>query len=89
MSENRLKIELQENIIHVSDMFYQNNIQNGNDELPQLIQQLTTFGGTLRQEDLPQYMVVLKSIMEAMECKDYILLADLLVFELNPLIDRY
>lgn len=81
--------ELQEDIIQVSDCFYQNRIQNGIDIIPEFIQKLMTFSSQIKQEDVQGYTYILKNIMETMESKDYILLADLLVFELQPLLSRY
>ncbi|MBQ8982368.1 MAG: hypothetical protein IJ079_02170 [Lachnospiraceae bacterium] len=89
MSDNTLKSGLQQEILTVSDLLYQNNLGEGVKALPSLIQKLAGFSSELAQEDIPAYTNIMKNIMESMELKDYVLLADLLIFEVNPILDNY
>lgn len=89
MGDNNSKKELMEEIQSITDYLYQNRLSEGTKALPSLIQQLASFAHNLEQEDVPIYTNILKNIMEAMEIKDYILLSDLLIYEITPLIDQY
>ena len=80
---------LLEEMVRISDLLYQNNLTAGMKELPGLIQKLAGFANNLKSEDVPGYTNILKNIMEAMELKDYILLADLLIYEISPLVQSY
>ena len=84
---NKNQEELRNEIIKVSDLLYQNNLGEGVKAIPDLIRKLSVLGGMLTEEEMPSYTNVLKNIMEAMEIKDYVLLADLLVYEVQPFLD--
>lgn len=80
---------IQEDIIQVSDCFYQNRVQDGIDLLPDFISKLMNFSANVQQEDVVVYTTILQNIMETMETQNYVLLADLLVFELSPMLSNY
>lgn len=75
------KIETQK-IEAIADLFYQNQLEEGIGRLPQLIQVLNEILEEKRYTDEQQYFNLLKNIMESIDDKNYIVLADLLVFEL-------
>ena len=75
------KIETQK-IEAIADLFYQNQLEEGNGQLPQLIQVLNEILEEKRYTDEQQYFNLLKNITESIDDKNYIVLADLLVFEL-------
>ncbi len=69
-------------IQELSDLYYQNRAGEGSEKLKELIRELTTFAPTLSQDRQQEYMMALKSVMEAMELQDYVLLADVLSFDI-------
>ena len=75
------KIETQK-IEAIADLFYQNQLEEGIGQLPQLIQVLNEILEEKRYTDEQQYLNLLKNITESIDDKNYIVLADLLVFEL-------
>ncbi len=75
------KIETQK-IEAIADLFYQNQLEEGIGQLPKLIQVLNEILEEKRYTDEQQYFNLLKNIMESIDDKNYIVLADLLVFEL-------
>lgn len=75
------KIETQK-IEAIADLFYQNQLEEGIGQLPQLIQVLNEILEEKRYTDEQQYFDLLKNITESIDDKNYIVLADLLVFEL-------
>ena len=75
------KIETQK-IEAIADLFYQNQLEEGIGQLPQLIQVLNEILEEKRYTDEQQYFNLLKNITESNNKKNYIVLADLLVFEL-------
>ncbi|CCY57737.1 unknown [Clostridium sp. CAG:632] len=75
------KIETQK-IETIADLFYQNQLEEGIGQLPQLIQVLNEILEEKRYTDEQQYFNLLKNITESIDDKNYIVLADLLVFEL-------
>ena len=75
------KIETQK-IEAIADLFYQNQLEEGIGQLPQLIQVLNEILDEKRYTDEQQYFNLLKNITESIDDKNYIVLADLLVFEL-------
>ncbi len=66
----------------IADLFYQNQLEEGIGQLPQLIQVLNEILEEKRYTDEQQYFNLLKNITESIDDKNYIVLADLLVFEL-------
>ena len=75
------KIETQK-IEAIADLFYQSQLEEGIGQLPQLIQVLNEILEEKRYTDEQQYFNLLKNITESIDDKNYIVLADLLVFEL-------
>lgn len=75
------KIETQK-MEAIADLFYQNQLEEGIGQLPQLIQVLNEILEEKRYTDEQQYFNLLKNITESIDDKNYIVLADLLVFEL-------
>ena len=84
MASDTKNLGLEESIIEISDLFYQNKNSEGVKQLPNLISQLASYAGSLSADQVPGYTGVLKSIMEAMDMQNYILLADLLIYEVMP-----
>lgn len=82
------KKSILEMIEKVTDAFYQNHLQIGIKELPELIRNLAELTSIFDTEAQPVFVAGLKQSMEAMEQKDYILLADILVFEVGELIEQ-
>lgn len=78
-----LLIQLQE----IADMFYQNRLESGIAKLPNFVQELNTYLMQLPLEVQGTCLLLVKNVMEAMETKEYVLLADVLVFELQPFIE--
>ena len=66
----------------IADLFYQNQLEEVIGQLPQLIQVLNEILEEKRYTDEQQYFNLLKNITESIDDKNYIVLADLLVFEL-------
>lgn len=83
-SEDFLK-ELQD----LADVFYQNQDKKGVKKLPELTRKLSEFMSELKPEQQQDFLVVLKGILEAIETENYIMLADMLVFEVGQRIEEY
>ena len=66
----------------IADLFYQNQLEEGIGQIPQFIQVLNEILEEKRYTDEQQYFNLLKNITESIDDKNYIVLADLLVFEL-------
>ena len=87
--EELSKKQIIEYIEELSDKFYQNKVQEGVCQLPKLIQILTNIASRLNIENQNEYLNLLKNVLEAMEEKEYIMLADILVFDVAKAIQRY
>lgn len=70
----------------VSDMFYQNRLEEGIGEMPQLVKALAEHASKVAKEKQAAFTNALKDLMESMERQDYILAADILVFEIKDLL---
>lgn len=70
----------------VSDMFYQNRLEEGIGKMPQLIKVLAETAPKISKEKQAAFTHALKDLMESMERQDYILSADILVFEMKDLL---
>lgn len=81
--------ELLEELKSVADNFYQNRNNKGLKSMPELIRDLSEFMTCLKLEDQQEYLGILKGVMEAMETKSYIMLADMLVFDVIKVVERY
>lgn len=86
MNRDTTRQELKMNILRITDLLYQNNLEKGIQEIPALIQVLAEFIPELQREDAENIVAVLKNVMGAMEMEDYILLADTLVYEVIPIL---
>ncbi len=73
----------------VADEFYQNQNSKGIKEMPEVIRKLSAFMSCLKPEEQQEYLAALTGVMEAMEAKNYIMLADMLVFDVMKLVERY
>lgn len=71
-----------QDIQEVSDLFYQNQIEEGKRRMPVLIQKLSQMLATLPSDAQMELLPMLKSAMEAMEAGEYIMLADILTFDI-------
>lgn len=73
----------------VTDNFYQNQNQKGIKVMPEIIRKLSEFASYLKPEEQQEFLTILTSAMEAMETKNYIMLADILIFDVVNVIERY
>ena len=74
-------------IQEITDLFYQNQLEQGIERLPELIKSLTVLAEEIEAEKQEGYTLKLKQLVEAMGLKDYVLLSDILVFELSDYIE--
>ncbi len=81
--------ELREDIQYVTDAFYQNRVKEGVRRLPELVQKLADKINGLDADVQQQYLGAVKLIMEAMEEKNYIMLADVLTFDISEILEQY
>lgn len=87
--EQKTANTIQDKIMSISDAFYQNKTGIGTEQLPEVIKDLTVIVPQLSSEQQGIYMAVLKNMMEAMEMKDYIMLADIMTFDITELLEQY
>lgn len=83
------KKEILENIQELADTFYQNHVQAGVERLPALVMSLTDVASNLHPEEQQEYQRLLQALMEAMEAKNYVMLADILTFDIMEAIRLY
>lgn len=82
----KAKQELLDQIQEISDKFYQNKEQDGVILMPALIQKLTEVVNAIPQEQQNLYYAGIKNLLEAFESKNYVLVADILVYDILELI---
>lgn len=70
-------------ILDIADILYQNRISEGVKQLPKLITLLSEKSKDISEQKQKKYIELLNYVMEAMEQKEYVLLADVLVFEIS------
>lgn len=87
--DNISKNDLIEHIQELSDLYYQNQVNQGSQKLQSLVQELTAVAPLLQPKEQQEYLVMLKGFMEAMELKDYVMLADILTFDILEAISSY
>jgi len=91
MKESRMDGQKKKQIIlgiqEITDLFYQNQLEQGIERLPELIKSLTVLAEEIEAEKQEGYTLKLKQLVEAMGLKDYVLLSDILVFELSDYIE--
>lgn len=68
-------------ILEIADLFYQNRIKEGTERLPELIKLLTEIVKMIDAQKQKGFAELLNYVTEAIESKEYVLLADILVFE--------
>ena len=85
--DGRKKKQIVAGIQEITDLFYQNQLEQGIERLPELIKSLTALAEEIEAEKQEGYTLKLKQLVEAMELKDYVLLSDILVFELSDYIE--
>ena len=76
------KEELLQLIQDLTDVFYQNKAEEGVDKLPELVRRLSEFAEHLDARTMAGYITALKNLMEAMELGDYVMIADILTFDI-------
>lgn len=81
--------DLVQELKSVADNFYQNRNNKGIKAMPEIIRNLSAFMDRLQPEEQKEYLAVLKGVMEAMETKNYIMLADMLTFDIAKVVERY
>lgn len=81
--------KLAEELRSVADDFYQNQNHKGIKEMPEVIRKLSAFTSCLKPEEQQEYLTALTGVMEAVETKNYIMLADMLVFDVRKIVERY
>lgn len=85
--DGQKKKQIISGIQEITDLFYQNQLEQGIERLPELIKSLTALAEEIEAEKQEGYTLKLKQLVEAMELKDYVLLSDILVFELSDYIE--
>jgi hypothetical protein len=83
MQEIFLK-QVNHEIEEVSDLFYQNKLDEGKKRLPELVTQLSKLSAYVLDQD--QYNKILVELVETMESENYIMLADILIYEVLDMI---
>ena len=76
------KEELLQLVQLITDAFYQNKAEEGADKLPDLIHGLSGYASNLDAQSMVGYIAALKNMMEAMEMEDYVMIADILTFDI-------
>ena len=56
--------------------------------MPELVQKLAGYMSALSPSMQQQYLGAVKAVMEAMEVKNYIMLADVLTFEILDMLEQ-
>lgn len=83
MEAGRLKLEeCKQELQIIADLFYQNKIEDGVNKLPDLIRMLNKIMEQECYEDKSKFWGILKNVTECIDSKNYIMLADIIVFEL-------
>lgn len=86
---NISKDDLIEHIQELTDLYYQNHVNKGSEKLQSLVKELTAVAPLLQGKEQEEYLVMLKGLMEAMELKDFVMLADILIFDILEAIQSY
>lgn len=80
--DNQTKQSFHEHIQELADLYYQNQVGEGNKTLKELMPELMAFVSILPSNRQQEYIDALRNAMEAMELQDYVLLADILIFDI-------
>ena len=70
----------------MADSFYQNKNEDGIKDMPELIGKLSDTAGILNPEKRKQYCITIKNLADAYEQKNYIMVADILSFDVLELL---
>lgn len=70
----------------VADSFYQNRNRDGIKDMPELIENLSNMAEILNAEKQKQYCITIKNLADAYEQQNYIMVADILSFDVLGLI---
>lgn len=71
----------------IADDFYQNKIKTGTEKMPGVVRKLGEIISCLAEDQQQELQIILRNAMEAMETKRYIMLADILVFDLKSVLE--
>lgn len=85
--ENRIENAIEELQV-IADAFYQTEIKFGTERMPNFVRELSEIVPFLEEKQQQNILVILKNVMEAMEAKKYIMLADILVFEVMDILEE-
>jgi len=83
------------NIKNVTELFYQNNEQQALTVMPVLLDNILKVTSALdacenvTEEDKNEILKILTEALKAMEEKDYVLLADILQYDMIDVLNRY
>lgn len=77
---------LEENIQDITDALYQQRVKEGLETIPLVLKQLSTIAMQLDEEKETALLSILKNAMDALEEKEYVLLADILYFDVRDCI---
>lgn len=84
--DNKDRQEVLKRINEVSDCFYQNKINTGISGMPELIKSLKEIIDRLPEEEQVVYYQHIKNLLEAYKTEDYIMTADILVYDILEMI---
>lgn len=82
------KEELLMQISEVATAFYQNRNADAMKKMPMLAKMMTAVLDTADERAKEKGCIVLKSLLEAYEQKEYVMVADILSYEVIDLIDK-
>lgn len=77
---------LEENIQDITDELYQQKVKEGLETIPLVLKQLSTIAMQLDEKKKTALLSILKNAMDALEEKEYVLLADILYFDVRDCI---
>lgn len=83
------KDELLELIEELTDLYYQNRVKESGEKLTTLVKELSAVASLLPIEKQQEYLIMMKSFMEAMELKDFVMMADILTFDILEAMQSY
>lgn len=80
--------ELLNDIQDITDAFYQNRIRAGATQLPEVIPKLAQVAEEMDTSIQSRYISALKNMTEAIELKNYVMIADILTFDILELLEE-
>ena len=82
--------DFEKNIDKVSNLYYQDRVDEAGSIMQNLIVNLTAFVDNLDDEEkINEILEKLREALKAMEDKDYVYLADLLKYEIGEIVSEY